>query len=383
MLGQELVNIFSSSPARGEVSSLRDGGVGAPAVQEEVSSLARPVVTRTTGRDGGVGAPATQETYSVTAWDREDVDVTDEKMLRQKITDLWPDVIINATAYNAVDLCETNEEERIKAETLNIKVPGLLADIANDLRSTIVHYSTDYVFDGERPKFREAGRRAPGCCGSGCASCSYLSKEKKFDGYREYDLPNPLSVYGKTKYEGEFAVEKKCQDHYIIRLSKLFGKPAQAEGAKRSFFDVMLEKAQGNTNDTNVHANDTNSDTNKTGSHTNATNGENANKNAIKVVDGELSCFTYAPDLAMKTRELLETSPSGIYHCANTGPVTWYEATKKLFAIAGVNAEIEPVSPDAFPRPAKRPAKSVLISTKTEPMRSWEDAVRDYLKMSV
>lgn len=283
----------------------------------------------------------------VTAWDREDVDVTDEKGLRQKIMNLWPDVIINATAYNAVDLCETSEEERVKAETLNTKVPGLLAEIANDLQSTIVHYSTDYVFDGEQPKFREAGRRAPGCCGSGCASCSYLNREKKFDGYREYDFPCPLSVYGKTKYEGERAVEKNCQNHYIIRLSKLFGKPAQAEGAKRSFFDVILEKAR--------------------------TEGK------VKVVDGEKSCFTYAPDLAKKTRELVEKSPSGIYHCANVGAITWYEATRKLFEIAGIDAEVEPVSPEAFLRPAKRPPFSVLVSTKTEPMRSWEEAVREYL----
>lgn len=320
MLGQELVKAFSDTNNANVHANETNSDTNGERVQEE---------------------------YSVTAWDRGDIDVTNEKETREKIMNLWPDIIINATAYNAVDLCETDPMEQKKAEILNAEVPGRLAEIANDLQSTIVHYSTDYVFDGGQPKYREAGHRAPGCCGAGCGSCSYLNREKKFDGYREYDLPHPLSVYGRTKYEGELAVEKKCQDHYIIRLSKLFGKPAQAEGAKRSFFDVILEKA--------------------------------CAEGKVRVVDGELSCFTYAPDLALKTRELLETSPNGIYHCANTGAVTWYEATKKLFEIAGVTAEIEPVSPDAFPRPAKRPTKSVLMSSKTEPMRSWEEAVKEYL----
>jgi dTDP-4-dehydrorhamnose reductase len=97
------------------------------------------------------------------------------------------------------------------------------------------------------------------------------------------------------------------------------------------------------------------------------------------VVDGEKSCFTYAPDLAQKTRELIETAQPGIYHVVNTGAVTWYEATKKLFEIAGVASQVHPVSPDAFPRPAKRPPFSVLISKNTEPLRSWESAVREYL----
>lgn len=284
--------------------------------------------------------------YSVTAWDREDIDVTNEKETREKVMDLWPDVIINATAYNAVDLCETDETEKKKAEALNSVAPGILADIANDLQSIIVHYSTDYVFDGEQPKYREQGRRAPGCCGSGCSGCSYLDPSGAFDGYREYDMPNPLSVYGKTKLGGEREVEKRCEHHYIIRLSKLFGKSASAPGAKRSFFDVIMEKARAD--------------------------------GRVKVVDGEESCFTYAPDLAQKTQELLGGASFGIYHVVNTGAVTWYEATKKLLEIAGIDAVVDPVSPNAFPRPAKRPSRSVLISTRTKPLRSWEEAVREY-----
>ena len=286
----------------------------------------------------------------VIAWDRENIDVTNEQLLREKILQLWPDVIMNATAYNAVDLCEENEEEYEKAHILNAIVPGILADVANDLRAVLVHYSTDYVFDGERPEYRGEGK-APGCCGSGCKGCSYFRPDGIFDGYREHDLPNPLSRYGRTKYEGELAVEKGTDQHYIIRLSKLFGLPAEAEGAKRSFFDVMAEKGR--------------------------------QEKSVSVVDGEMSCFTYAPDLALQTRSLIEEeNPFGIYHVVNADPVTWYSAVKHLFELLNISCEVQAVDSSAFPRPAKRPEKSVLINTKRENLRTWKEALKEYIEES-
>lgn len=287
--------------------------------------------------------------YEVTAWDREELDLANEREVREKISELWPDIIINAAAYNAVDLCEQDDAEHEKARAINAIAPGILADAANDLRAVIVHFSTDYVFDGERPEYRGAGR-APGCCGSGCSGCSYRSPSGKFDGYREHDKPKPLSRYGKTKYEGELAVEKGTDQHYIIRLSRLFGAPAIADGAKKSFFDAMLERVKA---------------------------GEE-----VKAVDDEVSCFTYAPDVAEKTRELVEMeeeSPFGIYHITNAGEASWHEAAIELFRIAGISAEIAPVSGGVFARPAKRPAKSTLINTKTEPLRDWREALRAHM----
>lgn len=297
--------------------------------------------------------------YSVTAWDREEMDVTDTKTLRAKVMDLWPDVIVNATAYNAVDACENNPEEKKKAEMLNTRVPGELASIANDLQAVLVHYSTDYVFDGSRPKYRVSGRRAPGCCGTGCAGCSYNGPEEGFDGYREEDMPNPLNVYGKTKYEGEKLVEKNSSHFYIIRLSKLFGKPASIEGAKRSFFEVMLGK----------------------GKEYISKRGQGVSVDPISVVDGEMSSFTYAPDLAEASKKLIESElASGIYHLVNSGSATWYAAVTELYKQAGLDILTVPVSSDTFVRPAKRPGYSVLINKKTEPMRSYREAIADFLK---
>lgn len=291
--------------------------------------------------------------YSVTAWDREDIDVTDEKRLRGEIATLWPDIIINATAYNAVDMCEEDDQEYKKARELNSIVPGNLASIASGLQAVFVHYSTDYVFDGERPHVN--GQRGPGCCGQKCDGCQYRGNEETvpYWQYQEIDDPHPISRYGHSKRDGEIAVEKNGSRYYIIRLSKLFGRAAQADGAKRSFFDVMFEagrKAQ------------------KTGS-------------VVKAVDDEVSCFTYAPDLAAETKSIIEDGmKSGIYHGVNSGACTWFEAAQELYAIKELeDVVLEPVGSDAFPRAAKRPSSSVLKTKKRPPLRDYRDALKEHI----
>ncbi len=293
--------------------------------------------------------------YAVTSWDREDIDVTDFGELKARVTALWPDVIVNAVAYNAVDLCEENDQEHAKAQMLNVTLPENLAIFAKTLQATLIHYSSDYVFDGERPMKREnyAGKR---CCENGCGGCMYEGPDETIAHYEyvEEDLPRPLSRYGKTKYDGERVVEKKAgNDYYIIRLSKLFGKPAMSAAGKKSFFDVMLTKG-------NAAA--------KTGEE-------------VKVIDGELSKFTYAPDLAEESKAMLDARvPSGIYHVVNDGAVTWYDGVKALYDIAGISVDVTPVSADTWPRPAKRPRVSVLAVTKRKPMRHYEDALREYVE---
>ena len=292
------------------------------------------------------------DNYNVTAWDREEIDVTNFDELKKRVADLWPDFIFNAVAYNAVDLCEDDEEEYQKAQILNEKFPKELAKISHALQTVLIHYSTDYVFDGERPVYKSGTGRAPSCCGQGCPGCQYGGQEDTIDffEYREEDKPNPLSRYGKTKLGGEEEVLKNNPESYVIRLSKLFGKPATSEMGKKSFFDVMLEKGK---------------------------NGE-----SLKVIDGEMSKFTYAPDLALESKNIVEDDVSdyGIYHVVNEGAVTWYQGVKDLFKIAGINAEVVPVKPEEFPRPAKRPSSSVLSVKKRKPLRHYREALKEYLE---
>lgn len=280
--------------------------------------------------------------YAVTAWDREDIDIAKEKETASKIAKLRPAIIINATGYNAVDKAEDLKEYKI-AKKLNSKAPGYLAKIAEKMKAVFVNYSTSYVFDGQ-PEIPE-----PEGCAHRCSDCSLHESFMPEIGFAEDAKPKPINNYGKSKLLGEKEVEKNGGKYYIIRLSRLFGRPGESEVSKKSFFDVMLEAGR--------------------------------KQKAVKVVDEEADCFTYAPDLAQKTKEILESQkPFGVYHVVNSDPCTWYEAVVELYRQAKIKTKIIPVEASEFPRPAKRPYYSALLNTKLNPMRSYKEALKEYLK---
>lgn len=277
MLGQELVRVFSSSDGR----------------------------------------------YAVVGWDIGDVDVADFPIAEAKIREYEPNIIVNAVAYNDVDRCEESNEEYARAVTLNAKVPELLARLAGEINSTLVHYSTDYVFDG---------------------ACR--------DGYEESAVPHPLSRYGVSKRLGEEAVSAGGGRIYVIRLSRLFGESGVSVAGKKSFFEKMIDAATG--------------------------------KESVSVIDDEWSCFTYAPDLARATKALIEDdAPFGMYHLVNEGFATWCEAAKELYRLSGISVGIAPIKGAAFSRPAVRPKYSVLSNTRRPPLRPWQEALAEWLDYRV
>lgn len=281
--------------------------------------------------------------YKVLAWDQADLDITNETAVYRKIKVVAPTIIINAAAYNAVDKCEEDKKEFALAKKINGLAPGYLAKTAKKIGATLVHYSTDYVFDGQ-PEIPE-----PTGCTHSCGSCGLHEGFQPQIGFAEDAKPNPISHYGQSKLLGEKEIAKNIKKYYLIRTSKLFGQPAQIGGAKKSFFNVMLELGKKNK--------------------------------AVRAVDEEISCFTYAPDLAKKTKEILESQkPFGIYHVVNSEPCTWYEATLELYRQAKIKTKVIPVSSAEFPRPAKRPAYSVLLNTKLNPLRDWKEALKEYFK---
>lgn len=285
--------------------------------------------------------------FLVTSWDQNELDITNQKEVDEKIIKLAPNIILNAAAYNAVDMCEKNYEEFSKARNINGKAPGYIAKVSKKIDAIFVHYSSDYVFSG-MPEIPEP----EGCAGS-CGSCSLHKDFIPELGFREYDLPKPVQKYGKSKLMGEEHVQKFGNRYYIIRLSKLFGKPAKSIDAKKSFFETMLKvgkKAE-------------------------------ENKTEIRVVDEETSCFTYAPDLAKKTKEIIEAEkPYGIYHVSNSGACTWYEAAVELYKQAKIKVKVVPIASDELERPAKRPYVSTLVNKKLNPLRNYKLALREYLK---
>ncbi len=254
----------------------------------------------------------------IAAWDRSTVDMARADELSGKITAFMPDILINAAAYNNMDKAETDEAEQAKA--MNSNVVGALADMCQILAITLVHFSTDYVFDGI-----------------------------KTDGYVETDQPNPISVYGETKYLGERLLRMSGAEYYLVRTSRLFGRSGASMGAKKSFVDSMLELAKTNTE--------------------------------ISLVEDEVASPTYVVDLARAVRRLFDDKrPFGIYHITNSGSCSWYEYGKKVFSLAGVPVATTAVLGSSFPRPAKRPAFSVLKNTKLPQLRPWEEALQEYLR---
>jgi len=283
---------------------------------------------------------SSENAYAVAAWDKDDIDLTDFAMAEKKIREYAPEIIVNAVAYNAVDQCEADDAEYAKALRLNAEVPEFLARLAKDMNATFVHYSSDYVFDGAL----EENKMKTGCCGGGCCGAGSSGL-----GYDEASVPNPLSRYGESKLQGERAVRAAGGKFYLIRLSKLFGQPAVSAAGKKSFFEAMLEKGK--------------------------------MESEISVVDDELSCFTYAPDLAQATKALIEEdAPYGIYHLANAGAATWYAAARELFRAAEMDIFVKPVAADAFPRAARRPKCSALLNTKRPPLRPYTEALEAFLR---
>lgn len=297
------------------------------------------------GNLGGQLAKVLSDGNSIIPWDREEIDITDKDLIARKISELKPDIIINAAAYNAVDKCEADEAELAVANKINVEAVANIAKSALEIGALFIHFSTDYVFGGHAHHHSKT-----------------VSEIKAQGGYLETDEPRPVNKYGQTKFGGEQEMIKlsgKGLKWYLIRTSKLFGPKGESELAKPSFFDVMLRLS-------------------KDGSYAKATGGEGK---LLEVVDDEMSCFTYTPDLARAVKKLIEANVGyGIYHIYNTGACTWYKAAKKLFKITLTNIKVLPVPSDKFPRPAKRPKYSVLKNTKLEPLRDYGEALREYLK---
>jgi len=256
--------------------------------------------------------------HRVSGWDREELDVTDNEAVRTKIGGGGFDAVINAVAYNNVDGAE-DPANRALAWALNAEAPGILARAAKETGAAFVHFSTDYVFAGDRP-----------------------------EGYREDDEPFPISVYGASKLAGERAVRQAGGRWFVCRLSKIFGRPGTSELSKPSFVSVMVKLAR--------------------------------TKPELAVVDEEVGCPSYTKDIAEATERILSDGfPAGVYHLVNEGPgVTWYGFAEEFFGLLGIETPRRPVPSTLFPKPAKRPKFAALLNTKFPPLRSRADALRAF-----
>jgi len=241
-------------------------------------------------RDLGAVVPST----------REDTDLTDLDAVAARIHEVAPDVVVSAAAFTDVDRAESEPE---LAAVLNARAPEVMAEQAHAVGAALLHYSTDYVFDGtaDRP-------------------------------YTETDSPRPQSVYGRTKWEGEEAIQASGVRHWILRTSWLYGLRGH------NFVRTMLRLGR--------------------------------ERSELQVVDDQTGCPTSATWLAHASAGVLrqalhdDSCPEGVLHAVSRGQTSWYGFAQAIFANFGVDVNVEPVSTEAFPRPAPRPAYSVLDTSR-------------------
>lgn len=252
---------------------------------------------------------------NVIAADVDNFDITNQGIIEEFLSSHRPDMVINCAAMTNVDGCETNEETAMRVNALG---PRNLAIACNKEGIKLVHISTDYVFDG--------AAKVP---------------------YREWDLCNPLSIYGKSKYMGEELVKQFCEKYFIIRTAWMYGYVG------KNFVKTMLKLGR--------------------------------EKSEIKVVNDQFGNPTNANDLAYHILKIAETENYGTYHCTGAGEVSWYTFAKKIMEYANLSCKVIPCTTEEFPTPAKRPAFSaldnlMLKSTVGDEMRPWDEALEMYIK---
>lgn len=245
-----------------------------------------------------------------------DLDITDLKAVKDTLAALRPDLVVNCAAYTNVDRAESEPQ---LAMAVNALGPRNLALACSETGAALLHISTDYVFNGQKP--------GP---------------------YTIWDAPAPLNAYGVSKLWGENYVRSLMTRYYLIRTSWLFG-----PGGK-NFVTTMLELA--------------------------------GRSLPLRVVDDQHGCPTYTADLARACADLVRTGAFGIYHITNQEPTTWYRFAAEIFRNACLNVDLKPIPTKDFPRPAARPANSVLAPYPLEETlgrirRSLQRALRRYLSL--
>ena len=271
-----------------------------------------------------------EEGFDLFAFDSKVMDICDEAQVCEIFEKDSPDFVINCAAYTRVD---DAEEDREAAFKLNADAVENLAKCCAKENAVLLHFSTDYVFDGE-----------------------------KDGGYYEDDEPSPISVYGESKLKGEELLAEALKEHYIVRTSLLFGENGQ------NFVNLMCRlfkehdevKVIGDKVASPTYAKDL------------------AGGCVERFVLPFVSRASHPKDLLPKT-EGDEQLPFGIYHLSNDGACSRFELAQEIARITGSDVRLTEVESDFFKPKARRPANSELLSRKTPTMRHWKEALEAYL----
>ena len=257
--------------------------------------------------------------HEVTPVDKEEIDICSAGQVDAMADALRPEVFLNCAAFNRVDEAEDAPEAAFAVNAFAVRN---LAMAARRHDAALVHFSSDYVFDGPR--------RTP---------------------YVETDCPCPRSMYGISKLTGEAMLQAIWPKHFLIRTCGLFGYTGSRDKGT-NFVESMLKLgAQGGP---------------------------------IRVVNDQICTPTSTMDLACAVARLIQTEKYGLYHLTSAGACSWYEFAKAIFEEAGLRPELEPVTSDHYRLKAPRPRYSVLDNRRFrdegfEDLRPWRAALHDYI----
>jgi dTDP-4-dehydrorhamnose reductase len=275
------------------------------------------------GSNGQLGTDLTEvlsQEHDVTGLTHSDVEIAEISNVKKVISSLKPEIVLNTAAYNLVAQAD---KEPAAAFQINATGPLNLAKVCDDLGIRLVHYSTDYVFDG-----------------------------KKQQPYTETDCPNPLNVYGGSKLAGEYFALNYSQKSYVVRVSGIYGKvPSRGKG--ENFITAMIKLSR--------------------------------EKPEVRVVDDEILTPTPTYHIATNTAALIKTDAFGLYHMTCEGECSWYEFAKEIWETLQIKTPLHRISVKDSPAMVKRPSYSVLENGNLNKlginaMPAWKEALLEFLK---
>jgi dTDP-4-dehydrorhamnose reductase len=274
------------------------------------------------GANGQLGSELREvfKDHDLVALTHADLELTDRAQVREVLHRYRSSLILNTAAYHRVDDCEDHAERAFAVNALAVRD---LAVAANAIGAVLVHFSTDYVFDGRQ--------RHP---------------------YLETDPPGPLSVYATSKLAGEYFIRATLARHFVIRTCGLYG-PAGSHSKAGNFVETMLRLA--------------------------------SEGREIRVVVDQVLTPTSAKELARKVRQLVETRAYGLYHITNNGACSWYQFAAVIFELSGIRPSLSETTSAAYGARALRPSYSVLENANLgrlglDDLSPWQDALKAYLE---
>jgi len=262
--------------------------------------------------------------HQVKGVDLPEVDITDLNQVLSAVRHFRPDVVIHAAAYTDVDGCETDSET---AFSVNRDGTWNVAQACAELGTRLIYYSTDYVFDGT-----------------------------KATPYVETDLPNPGTVYGRSKLAGEAAILESLDDFAILRIAWIYGYHG------KNFVKTMIKLGKQQLAERKVGGPVT----------------------PLKVVNDQIGNPTWTEDVVRQTEKVLDHDLHGTFHATSEGETSWYDFARRIFEILKMDVDIRPCTTAEYPRPAPRPARSALENARLKKtdcnvMRDYRVALADFL----